>query len=51
MKGDEKMDTRKRLEAALISFIERASKEGATPAEVQALPEAASVLERLLRLC
>ncbi len=38
------MTTRERLENALIEFVERASKE-ATPAEVQALPEVAAVLE------
>lgn len=42
--------TKERLEKALISFIERAAKPNATPAEVEALPRAADSLERLLRL-
>ena len=42
------MTTRERLENALIEFVERASQKEATPAEVQALPEVAAVLERSL---
>ena len=42
------MTTRERLENALIDLVEWESQQEATPAEVQALPEVAAVLERSL---
>ncbi len=46
MESTNEMKPENRFENALIEFIERASKTGATSAEVQALPEVAAVLER-----
>ncbi|MGX7388982.1 hypothetical protein [Carnobacterium divergens] len=37
-----------RLETSLIGFVERASKETATPEEVAVLPSVADVLSRIL---
>lgn len=35
---------RERLENALLDFVERATRETATPAQLEAMPKAASIL-------
>jgi hypothetical protein len=41
-------ETAERLSDALLAFVERAAKEGATTEEVRALPEVAHVLSELV---
>ena len=48
MTRQEENEIEARLARALIGFVERAAKEGAAPAEVEALPAAAQVLCRVL---
>lgn len=45
------MDTRERLENALVEFVERVAKGNASQAEIQNLPEAMRLLEHLLEGC
>lgn len=51
MKGGEGVERResyKELRETLLEFVKQASKKGATPVEIAALPEVARVLKEML---
>ena len=51
MKGGEGVkgsEIQKELRETLLEFVKRASKKGATPVEIAALPEVARVLKEML---
>lgn len=50
MGNEEKLSKEERLVNALLAFVERASKEGATAEEVSALPQVAEVLRDIVFL-